>query len=174
MSEQYGDFFFFFFFSFSYVLLVTVATGVTFSTAGSTPSPAPVAGTARTAHDIPVSGLIAGHGLSSRASADLLDAFPGWTVDVAADHRAKRGSSPVVVIALRSDARRWRPYLLRYATDVLPTRTTVVFQSPGHDGVVDPRRARRTAALLAGGGASSGSPLAGPTTASWTPTRGAA
>ena len=153
-------------------VLVTVATGVTFSTAGS--SPAPVAGTARTAADIPVSGLIAGDGLGSEAAAALPDAFPDWKVDVAPGHRAMGGSSPVVVIALRSDARRWRPYLLRRAADVLPPRATVVFQSLGDDRAADLRRARRTATLLAGGDASRARGQRSRPPASWTPARGAA
>jgi hypothetical protein len=124
-------------------VLVAVATGVTFSTAGS--SPAPVAGAARTSPEIPVTGVIVGRGLRGGTAADLSDAFPGWTIEVG----RQRASAPVVVVALRSSARRWRPYLLRYAADVLPARTTVVFQSMAADRADSPGQARRTAALLA-------------------------
>ena len=127
-------------------VLVAVSTGVTFATGGT--SSAPVAGALRTDPDIPVSGLIVGHGLGSSTADDLADAFPGWTVDVAPGHRARRASEPVVVLALGPDDRRWRPYLLRYAADVLPARTTVVFQSLGRDRAEAPHRARRTAAVL--------------------------
>ncbi|WP_432478674.1 hypothetical protein [Nocardioides sp. GXQ0305] len=126
-------------------VLLSVATGVTVSTADS--SPAPTSGAARPAPDVPVTGLVVGDGLSRNAADDLSEAFPGWTVDVAPTHRAQH-RSPVVVLALPPSARRWRPYLLRYAADVLPARTTVVFQSPGKDQAATPRQARRTAALL--------------------------
>jgi len=124
-------------------VLVTLATGLTFSTAGS--SSAPVEGAARTTTEIPVTGVIVGRGLGDSAAADLSDAFPGWTIDVT----RQRAASAVVVVALRADSRRWRRYLLRYAADVLPARTTVVFQSLGRDRVDGPRRARQTATLLA-------------------------
>ena len=120
-------------------LLVTLATGLTFATAGS--SPPPVASTARTASEIPVTGVIVGRGLGSRAAAELSDAFPGWTIDVTRPDAA----TPVVLVAPSSGARRWRPYLLRYVADVLPARTTVVFQPLGGDRAAQPRR---TAALL--------------------------
>jgi hypothetical protein len=126
-------------------VLATVATGVTFSTAGS--SPGPLASTARTATDLPVTGVIVGRGLSDHAAADLSEAFPQWTVDVA----QQGGSTPVVVVALRPDSRRWRSYVLRHAADALPARATVIVQSLGGDRTAGPRRARHTAALLSGG-----------------------
>ena len=125
-------------------VLVSLATGLTFSTAGS--SPAGVDGAARTTTEIPVTGVIVGRGLSGSAAAELAEAFPGWTIDVS----RPRASAPVVVVAPRVDSRRWRPYLLRYATGVLPARTTVVFQSLDRDRADGPRRARLTATLLAG------------------------
>jgi len=120
-------------------VLVTLATGLTFATADS--SPAPVASTARTATEIPVTGVIVGRGLSGHAAAELSDAFPGWAVDVT----RPRAATPVVLVAPSTGARRWRPYLLRYVADVLPARTTVVFQPLDGDRAAEPRR---TAALL--------------------------
>ncbi len=126
-------------------VLVSVATGLTFSTAPSAPTP--VAGATRTTTEIPVSGQVVGRGLPEGTAADLAEAFEGWRIDVAASPR--RDPSPVVVIAVHAEERRWRPYLLRYAARVLPARTTVVFQVLDGDGRSDgSAAARRTATLL--------------------------
>ena len=123
-------------------VLLTLSTGLTLSTAGSSPGPV-VPSNARTVTEIPVTGVIVGRGLGDTAATELSDAFPGWRIDVSRE----RAATPVVLVGLRSDARRWRSYLLRYAADVLPADTTVVFQSLGGDRAARPRH---TAALLSG------------------------
>lgn len=125
-------------------VLVSLATGLTLSTAGSTP--APVDPAVRSTTEVPVTGLLVGRGLDAEAAAELAESFPGWTLDVT----SPRAAEPVVVVALRAEERRWRPYLLRRAAAALPARTTVVFQPLEEDRAAGVRRARRSADVLSG------------------------
>lgn len=101
-------------------------------------------------------GLVVGDSMTAHSVRQVRRELPGWEIDavrgrqvadlipVLREYKATHAAvPPVVVIALGSNERTWRRLLYQYAVDMLPARTTVVFQSLWRDPAVWPRRAAR-------------------------------